>query len=74
VIVDIVVEMSKIHHPLCVYKIVEFANSIVSITEYQEMIIERKKTITATYLLKSAKSLGTVGGEDSESVIQMSLM
>jgi hypothetical protein len=43
VIVDIVVAMSKIRHPLCANEIVEFANSIVSKTEYQEMIFERKK-------------------------------
>jgi hypothetical protein len=74
VIVDIVVTMSKIRNPLCVYEFVEFANSIVSKTEYQEMIIERKKTVIVTYLLKSAKSLGTVSGRGSENVIMMSLM
>jgi hypothetical protein len=55
VIVDIVVAMAKIHHPLCVQKIVELANSIIESTDYED----RSKRVP--YLQRS--NWGMVGGE-----------
>jgi hypothetical protein len=42
VVVDIVVTMSKIRHPLSVFEIVELANSVIEKTEYQQTILNWK--------------------------------
>jgi hypothetical protein len=42
VIVDAVVAMSKIRHPLSVFEIVEFANSIIEKSKYEEQVSQWK--------------------------------
>jgi hypothetical protein len=45
VIVDVVVSMAKIRHPLSVFEIVEFANSTIEKTEYEEQVTQWKSNI-----------------------------
>jgi hypothetical protein len=58
VIVDTVVAMSKIRHPLSVFEIVEFANSIIEKTEYQEQVIEWKKKMSPNLPNAAVEKLG----------------
>jgi hypothetical protein len=55
VVVDIVVMMAKIRHPLSVCEIVELANSVIEKTEYQETISKWKSSHFPHLPLQSSK-------------------
>jgi hypothetical protein len=45
IIVDTIIAMAKIRHPLSVFEIVEFSNSLIERSEYQEQVIAWKKNM-----------------------------
>jgi hypothetical protein len=59
VIIDTVIAMAKIRHPLCVYKTIEFANSIIEKTKHQEAIVNWKSSMFPDLPLEDIKRLGT---------------
>jgi hypothetical protein len=58
VIVDVVVTMSKIRHPLCVFEIIALANSIIAKSEYQEKVIQWKSKMFPDLPIESCEKLG----------------
>jgi hypothetical protein len=58
VIVDVVVTMSKIRHPLCVFEIIALANSIIAKSEYQEKVIQWKSKMFPDLPIECCEKLG----------------
>jgi hypothetical protein len=50
VIVDTIIQMGRIRQPMSVIEIIDFTNSLIDGSEFQEKLVLLKKNITQTYL------------------------